>query len=117
LSALPMMDRSAFRLLIRRVGRVFLAGSIIAWALLGITGVAMASDRLHSSDELTATGYGRTVLAKTSLFIIAIILTIVHTIAGARTTPLATKISRTFSPVIFLLTLAIFYLAVRLTEG
>jgi putative copper export protein len=67
--------------------------------------------------DLTTTGFGRTLLVKTGLFGLAIVLTLVHTVAGRRSSPLAVRLSRSLSPVIFLLTLAIFYLAVRLTAS
>jgi copper transport protein len=117
MSAIRVMERSAFRQLIRRVGRAFLLGSIIAWALLAVSGVGMAVTRIHSIDALTGTGYGRTLLGKVVLFALAIIGTVVHTLAGGRASPMAIRLSRTLSQVIVLLTLAIVYLAVRLTEG
>lgn len=117
MSAIRVVDRPTFRQLIRRVGRAFLLGSLISWAILGISGLGMAVSRLHSISELSSTSFGRTLAAKTALFILAIILTAVHTLAGGRSSPAALRLSRTLSPVIFLLTLAIFYLAVRLTEG
>jgi putative copper export protein len=117
MSAIRVMERPAFRQLIRRVGRAFLVGSIIAWVVLAISGVAMAVTRIHSINELTGTGYGRTLLAKAVLFLLAIIGTVAHTLAGGRASPVAIRLSRSLSPVIFLLTLAIFYLAARLTDG
>ncbi|HEY9289234.1 MAG TPA: hypothetical protein VIT43_14570 [Candidatus Dormibacteraeota bacterium] len=116
-SALRLLDRPTFRALIRRVGRVFLLGSLIAWAILALSGLALAGGRIHTLGDLTATGFGRTLLLKTGLFGLAIVLTLVHTVAGGRSSPVAVRLSRTLSPVIFLLTLAIFYLAVRLTAS
>ena len=115
--ALRAIDAATFRQLIRRVGRAFLVGSVIAWAILGISGVGMASARLRSLGELTTTSFGRTLAEKTGLFLLAIVLTVAHTVAGARSSPLAVRLSRTLSPLIFLVTLAIFYFAVRLAEG
>jgi putative copper export protein len=117
LSAMRVMDQLAFRQLIRRVGRVFLVGSVTAWLVLAISGIGMTVSRLHSVSELSSTSFGRTLSLKTGLFLLAIILTIVHTLAGRRSSRLAIRLSRTLSPVIFSITLAIFYLAVRLAEG
>lgn len=117
ISAVRVMDRLAFRQLIRRVGRAFLLASVVAWLMLAISGTGMTVSRLHSLGELTSTGFGRTLLFKTGLFLLAIVLTIAHTFAGSRSTPMAIRLSRTLSPVIFLVTLVIFYLAVRLAEG
>ena len=117
MSALRQLERPAFRALIRGVGRAFLLGSLIAWAILAISGVALAGGRIHGLSDLTATGFGRTLLIKTGLFALAIVLTLLHTIAGGRASPVAVRLSRSLSPVIFLLTLAIFYLAVRLTAS
>ena len=116
LSAIRVMDRQACGVLIRRVGRIFLAGSLIAWFLLAVSGVGMTVVRLHSPGELSSTSFGRILSLKTGLFLLAILLTIAHTVA-ARSSPAAIRASRVLSPVIFLLTLAIFYLAVVLTES
>lgn len=117
MSALQALDRPTFRALIRRVGRAFLVGSLIAWGLLAISGVALASARTRGLSDLTETGFGRTLLIKTGLFGVAILFTLVHTVAGGRTSPVAVRLSRSLSPLIFFLTLGIFYLAVRLTAS
>jgi copper transport protein len=117
LSALRSVDRQTFRLLIRRIGRAFLLGSVIAWALLAVSGLAMADARLSSIGALAATAYGRTLTAKSVLFVLAIVATVAHTVAGGRSSAMAVRLSRVLSPVILVLTLAIFYLAVRLTIG
>jgi putative copper export protein len=116
-SALSLLDRPTFRALIRRVGRAFLIGSVAAWAVLALSGVVMAAGRLHRLSELSSTAFGRTLTAKTVLFILAIAATIAHTVAGGRSSKVAIRLSRTLSPLILLLTLAIFYLAVRLADG
>jgi putative copper export protein len=117
LSSVRVLERQAFGMLIRRVGRTFLAGSVIAWVLLGVSGVGMTLARLHSAAELSSTSFGRILSLKTGFFLLAILLTIAHTIAGARSTPAAIRLSRMLSPLIFVLTLAIFYLAVVLTQS
>lgn len=117
MSAVRSIDRATFRMLIRRVGRAFLVGSVIAWILLAISGTIMANSRIRSVDALFGTAYGRTLGLKTVLFLVVIVATLVHTIAGGRSSPTAVRTSRLLSPVILLLTLAIFYLAVRLPSG
>jgi putative copper export protein len=114
LSARSSVDPTTFRTLIGRVGRAFLAGSVIAWALLGISGLGLAASRLHSLSDLGSTGFGRTLTAKTALFLLAIGATVAHSIAGARGSTGAMRLSRALTPLILLVTLAIFYLAARL---
>ena len=117
MSAIRVVDRPTFRVLIRRVGRAFLLGSLIAWAVLALSGFAMATTRLRSIGASLDTTYGRTLSLKSILFIVVIVATIAHTVAGGRSTAAAIRASRILSPVILLLTLAIFYLAVRLPSG
>lgn len=117
MSALRVVDRPTFRELIRRVGRAFLVGSLIAWAVLAVSGVAMATTRLRSTGALLNTAYGRTLSLKSLLFVLVILATVVHTIAGGRSSPAVIRTSRALSPLILLLTLVIFYLAVRLPSG
>lgn len=117
MSALRVVDRPTFRELIRRVGRAFLVGSLIAWAVLAVSGVAMATTRLRSTGALLNTAYGRTLSLKSLLFVLVILATVVHTVAGGRSSPAAIRTSRALSPLILLLTLVIFYLAIRLPSG
>jgi copper transport protein len=117
MAARAAVDRETFRLLIRRIGRAFLVGSMIAWALLAVSGLAMARTRVQSISALGSTAYGRTLAAKSLLFLLAILGTVGHTAAGGRSSPIAIRVSRLLSPIILLLTLAIFYLAVRLAMG
>jgi putative copper export protein len=114
MSARSLLDRPTFRTLIGRLGRAFLAGSVIAWALLGLSGLGLAASRLHSVRDLPSTGFGRTLTAKTALFLLAIAATVAHSIAGGRTSAVAVRLSRGLTPLILLVTLAIFYLAARL---
>ena len=117
MSAIRTMDRAAFRALIRRVGRAFFAGSLIAWAVLVASGLALATARVHSINDLTVSAYGRTLALKSVLFVLVITATIAHTVAGGRASPSAIRLSRILSLLILLLTLVIFFLAVRLVSG
>jgi putative copper export protein len=112
------LDEAAFRAQMSTAGRVFLAGSVVAWALIAVSGVGLATGRLHGLGQLQSTGWGRTLELKTSLALLAVLLTAGHSIAGSRTSsPSWIAASRVLSPLILLTTVAIFYLAVRLTEG
>lgn len=111
------LDRANFQAVMARVGRWFAGGALIAGAVLAVTGVAMAGSRLHGWADLTATAWGRALLVKTILAVVLVALAVVHSIAGARSAARRWLFaSRVLSPVILLVTLAIFYLAVRLTE-
>ncbi len=112
------LDQFAFRTLMASAGRAFLLGSLIAWAVIAVSGLAMASTRLHGFGDLLGTGWGRTLGGKTVLAFVAVLLAAAHTLAGRRTSSARwVAASRLFSPLILLVTVGIFYLAVRLTEG
>jgi putative copper export protein len=113
-----LLEAEAFRALMTRAGRAFLAGSVVAWALIAVSGVSMAAGRLHNLGELQSTGWGRTLELKSGIALVAIILTAVHSVAGARSSSTGwVATSRVLSPLILVTTLAIYYLAVRLAEG
>jgi putative copper export protein len=113
------LDREAFRLLMGRAGRAFAALSVVAWLALAVSGAAMAWPRLHHSlAELTSTAFGTTLALKTGLAVGVVLLTVAHSLAGRRPGSRASIVaSRALSPLILLGTVAIFWLAVRLTEG
>jgi len=110
------LPREDFGLVMRRAGRAFAIGAVIAGVLLAASGIALAHERLSSWRALTTTSWGRTVSLKTSLAVLAVILGIGHSWAGSRTARIAITISRILSPVILLITLVIFYLAARLAS-
>ena len=113
-----VLDQAEFRILMSSAGRAFLTGSLAAWAVIAISGVAMAAGRLHGIDGLQSTAWGRTLEAKTGFALFAVLLTTAHSLAGKKTwSPGSVAASRFLSPLILLATLGIFYLAVRLTEG
>lgn len=110
------LDLEAFRKVMASAGRAFLAGSVIAWLAIAVSGVAMASSHLHSLDDLHATTWGQTLEAKTGLAVAAVILATAHSVAGGRNRSRGwVTASRVLSPIILLVTLGIFYFAVRLT--
>lgn len=113
------LDRPTFRRLMSQAGRAFLLGSVIAWALIAVSGAAMAWPRLgYSLSALPRTDFGRLLETKTSLALFAVVLTAVHTMTGRRThSRRAIAVSRVVSLLLFVVTLGIFWLAVRMTEG
>ena len=110
------LERPAFRGLMSQVGRAYLGGSLVAWFLLAVTGVAMARERIPTLAAAGSTPWGRALELKTGLAIAAVILTVVHSWAGSRASGRAILASRVLSPIILILTLAIFYLASRLAS-
>ncbi len=99
-------------------GRAFLAGPVVAWLLIAVWGVGLAASRLQGIGQLQARGWGRTLEPKIGLAIFAVFLTAVHSVAGSRTSSAHwVAASRVLSPLILVITVAVFYLAVRLTEG
>jgi hypothetical protein len=64
------------------------------------------------------TDFGRLLETKTSLAVLVVALTGVHSMVGSRThSRRAIAVSRMVSTLLFLVTLGIFWLAVRMTEG
>jgi putative copper export protein len=86
--------------------------------LIAVSGVGLAAIRLQCLGQLQSTGWGRALELKTGLALLAVLLAGVHSAAGSRTSSRRwVAPSRVLSPLILLITVAIFYLAVRLTEG
>ena len=79
----------------------------------------MAWPRLHHSvGELTSTAFGRTLALKTSLAAGVVLLTVTHSLAGRRAGSRGALLaSRVLSPLILLGTVAIMWLAVRLSDS
>jgi putative copper export protein len=113
------LDRPTFRGLMSRTGRAFAVASVAAWTLIAISGAAMAWPRLgFTLGGLASTSFGRLLEAKTGLAALAVIFTAMHTIAGRHSSSRGALIaSRVISPLLFAVTLGIFWLAVRMTEG
>ncbi len=72
---IPEPERIEF---FRMIGRRFLVVAAVAAALLAVTGVDMASDRLPSWSALTDTEWGDLIVAKTVLFALVLALALVH---------------------------------------
>jgi len=67
---------------------------------------------------LTRTGFGQLLEVKTGLALTAVALTAAHTAVGRRTGSRAAILaSRAISPLLLLVTLGIFWFAVRMAEG
>ena len=112
------LEPESFRKVMAGSGRTFLAGSVIAWLAIAVSGVAMASSHLHNLGELRTTSWGNTLEAKTGLAMVAVSLAAVHSVAGGRHRSAGwVRASRFLSPIILIVTVGIFYLALRLTES
>jgi copper transport protein len=107
-------DRFGF--LMRRAGRTFAVGAVVAGLVLAASGIALARGRLPSWEALTTTPWGRTLALKTILAVVVTLLALVHSWMGSRTERFAVLVSRALSPAILLVTLAVFYLAARLAR-
>lgn len=118
-TAARTVDQPTFARLISRLGRSFLLGSVVAGVLLAVSGAAMAWPRLgYSLAALPRSGFGRLLETKTSLAVLLVGLTAVHTMAGRRTgSRAAITVSRVVSVLLLAVTLVIFWLAVRMTES
>lgn len=108
------LPRESFGLVMRRAGRAFAVGAVLAGVALAASGIALARERLSSWQALATTSWGRTLGLKTALALAVAILAIGHSLAGSRTSRPAILVSRALSPAILLITLVIFYLAARL---
>lgn len=106
----------SFAGMMRRAGRAFAAGAVLAGVALAASGIALARERLSSWHALATTSWGRTLGLKTALALAVAILAIGHSWAGSRTSGPAILVSRALSPAILLITLVIFYLAARLAS-
>lgn len=82
-ATIPERERIEF---FRRLGRRFLVVTLAAAAVLAATGVDMATDRVASWSALVDTESGRLILAKTILFMTAVLLALAHgLVLGPRT--------------------------------
>ncbi len=113
------LDKPTFGRFMARAGQAFAAGAAVAGVVIAVSGAAMAWPRLgYTLTNLPSTVFGRLLEAKTSLAVLAVTLAVVHALTGRRTdSRMAIVASRTTSLLLFLVTLAIFWLAVRMTEG
>ena len=104
-AALRTLERDQFRAFVRVAARIFAVVAAAAWVVLGITGLAMAQQR----------GWSRLLVDKTVLAAAIVVLTVLHTVLGTRTGSRAAVVtSRTLAVVIFLATLAVYWMAVNL---
>jgi putative copper export protein len=113
------LDKPTFGRFMARVGQAFAAAAVVAGVMIAVSGTAMAWPRLgYSLSALPRTDFGRLLETKTSLAVLVVALTAVHTLAGRRTdSRRAIAVSRLVSPLLFVVTLGIFWLAVRMTDG
>lgn len=99
------LPREQFRPLVRRLGRGFVAVSVLAWILIASTGLGFAFQR----------GWPGLVIIKVVLASLVVAATAAHVVTGARPASRgAAVISRTLSGLILLGTLALFWIGVQL---
>jgi uncharacterized membrane protein len=102
--ALRTLPRELFRAFVRRAGWAFAALSAVAWLLIGVSGVILA----------VQAGWPALVRAKTVLGAAILAAAAVHVVTGRLTTSrVAIVTSRTLALLVFLGTLAIFWLGVE----
>ncbi len=112
------LEAEQFARVMARAGRMFGIGAGVAFLVIAVSGLGMAGSHLHGLGDLRSTAWGRTLEAKTAVAIAVVVLAGVHTYAGRRARSRGWRTaSRVLSPVILVLTLVIFYFAVRLSEG
>ncbi len=104
LVALRTLPRELFRAFVRRAGWAFAALSAAAWLLIGASGLLLAGQA----------GWPDLVRIKTVLAAAVLVATVLHVLTGRLTaSALAMVTSRTLALLVFLGTLAIFWLGVQ----
>lgn len=99
------LDPERFRAFIRLAGRIFGGVSVVAWLLIGVSGLAMAS-RL---------GWSRPLVDKTGLAVLVVLMTAGHVVLGRRTGSRPSIItSRVLGLLVLAGTLAVYWMAVNL---
>jgi putative copper resistance protein D len=108
LVALRTLPRPEFRALVRRVGWAFAALSAAAWLSIGVSGVVLAG-RL---------GWPAPIRIKAVLGAALVAATLLHVLTGRLTASrLAVVASRTLALLVFLGTLAVFWLGVQVAAS
>jgi hypothetical protein len=104
LVAVRTLPRELFRSFVRQAGWAFAVVSAAAWLLIGASGLLMADQ----------TGWPAPVRTKTAVAGGVLAATVLHVFTGRLSaSPLAVVTSRTFALLVFLGTLAIFWLGVQ----
>ena len=107
LVALRTLPRAEFRTLVRRMGWAFAILSAVAWLSIGVSGVVLAGQ----------VGWPALVRLKAVLGAALLAATVLHVLTGRLTTSrLAIVTSRTLALLVFLGTLAVFWLGVQVAE-
>jgi hypothetical protein len=102
--ATRQLDRAVFRSVIGSVGRAFGYAAIVAWLLLGITGVLLANG-----------DWSRTLVTKTGFAALALLSAAAHTVTGRSSRHGLLVLSRSLAGVTFLATLVVFWFATQLS--
>jgi hypothetical protein len=104
LVALRTLPREQFRAFVRRAGWAFAALSAVAWLLIGVSGVILAEQR----------AWPAVVRDKAVLGAAILLAAVAHVVTGRLTTSrVAIVTSRTLALLVFLGTLAIYWLGVQ----
>jgi putative copper export protein len=102
------LDRPLFRQVARLAGRAFAGLSVVAWLLILVSGLALATEMR----------WPRLIVEKTGLAVLVVIGTAVHVVTGMRTeSRTAITISRSVGVLVLLGTLVIFWIGVRVAES
>ena len=102
--ALRTLPRELFPAFVRRAGWAFAVLSAVAWLLIGVSGIVLAGQA----------GWPAVVRVKTILGAAILVATAVHVVTGRLTASRAAIMtSRTLAPLVFLGTLAIYWLGVQ----
>ena len=113
---LRTLAREDSRRLVRSLGRAFLGISLVAWPVLGVTGWILARDHLSGWDQLRTTAFGQALGVKIVLSAVVVLTAGLHTLAGRSSRRPLIALSRVLAVMVFLETLAVFWLAARLGE-
>lgn len=114
-TGLRTLPRDQFRTFVTAAGRAFLAASVVAWAALAASGLALTLE--HSPlASLPGSVWGRTLLLKSGLAVAVVLLAAGHVVLGRSSDRRALMASRGLAGLVFLGTLGVFFLAARLAS-
>ncbi len=105
LVALRALPREEFRAFVRQVGWAFAGLSVLAWLLIGGSGLALAAQLRWPS----------LAVIKTVLAVVLLVATALHVVTGRQTRSRSlVLLSRALALAVFVITLAVFWLGAEL---